>query len=107
MPHLEIGMVVAYTAIAAGGASLIYGLVGVDRKWLPRWAVWLGHISYGLYVFHVLVARRLEWRLRNHPILWFVSSLALTIAAAAASYRWLETPFLKLKRRVELIKTRG
>ena len=100
-------MVVAYTAIAAGCASLIYGLVGVDRKWLPRWTVWLGHISYGLYVFHVLVARRLEWRLRNHPILWFILSLSLTIALAAASYRWLESPFLKLKRRFELIKTRG
>jgi peptidoglycan/LPS O-acetylase OafA/YrhL len=66
--------------------------------------VWLGKISYGLYMYHELV---LWWRAHTfYRLSWFpnrdalsaVACLSLTITAAAASYYVYERPFLKLKR---------
>jgi peptidoglycan/LPS O-acetylase OafA/YrhL len=66
--------------------------------------VWLGKISYGLYMYHEIAM----WaRGRMYNILpWFpnkdelmtIATLALTIALAAASYHYYERRFLELKR---------
>jgi peptidoglycan/LPS O-acetylase OafA/YrhL len=66
--------------------------------------VWLGKISYGLYMYHevALWARdRLENRLpwfANKTELMSIAALALTIALAAASYYGYERRFLQLKK---------
>jgi hypothetical protein len=39
-------------------------------------------------------------------VLWWVLSLTSTMMAALASYRWLESPFLKLKERFSVVKSR-
>ena len=66
--------------------------------------VWLGKISYGLYMYHevALWAReryldRLPW-FPNKDELMSIAALALTIALAAASYYGYERRFLQLKR---------
>jgi len=73
----------------------------------------LGRISYGVYLYHVLVnfvLTRAFWTdvflpiPGNHPDpsvvpLLYVARYAVTIAVAAISYRYLETPLLKLKAR--------
>ena len=69
---------------------------------------YLGRISYGLYMFHPLaitLAIRAVGALGtlpnpvvNHAAV-YVATLAISIALAAASYHWLETPFLTLKKR--------
>jgi peptidoglycan/LPS O-acetylase OafA/YrhL len=66
--------------------------------------VWLGKISYGLYMFHevALWARerllsRLPW-FPNKEELLSLGALALTIALAAVSYYGYERRFLQLKR---------
>ena len=66
--------------------------------------VWLGKISYGLYMYHeiALWAReyfypRLPWFPNKDEILSIVT-LALTIGLAAASYYGYERRFLELKR---------
>jgi peptidoglycan/LPS O-acetylase OafA/YrhL len=66
--------------------------------------VWLGKISYGLYMYHevALWARerltgRLGW-FPNKEELLSLGALALTIALAAASYYGYERQFLRLKR---------
>jgi peptidoglycan/LPS O-acetylase OafA/YrhL len=66
--------------------------------------VWLGKISYGLYMYHEIAI----WaRGRMYNILpWFpnkdellaIATLALTIAMAAVSYHYYERRFLELKR---------
>ncbi len=59
---------------------------------------YLGRISYGLYVFHMLVIA-LVHKLHAPIPARFLLSLFGCIAVSWASYRWLESPFLKLKAR--------
>ena len=66
--------------------------------------VWLGKISYGLYMYHEIAmwireraANYLRW-FPNKDELLTIGALALTIALAAASYYGYERRFLRLKR---------
>jgi len=74
--------------------------------------VWLGKISYGLYMYHevALWARghalsRLTW-FPNKEELITIAALALTIGLAAASYYGYERRFLELKRRWTRVPSR-
>jgi peptidoglycan/LPS O-acetylase OafA/YrhL len=67
-------------------------------------AVWLGKISYGLYMYHEIALwireryfERLGW-FPNKDELLAIATLALVIALAAASYYGYERRFLELKR---------
>ncbi len=69
----------------------------------PR-LVWLGKISYGLYMFHELgfwlsreFRRAVGW-FPNEEYLLPILSLALTIGLASASYYGYERRFLRWKR---------
>ena len=69
----------------------------------PR-LVWLGKISYGLYMYHEValwLGRRAEhwlpWFPNKEPLL-AIATFAATVGLAAASYYLYERPFLKLKR---------
>jgi peptidoglycan/LPS O-acetylase OafA/YrhL len=71
--------------------------------------IYLGKISYGLYVFHVPCRELARWLLSGishgqlfRPLL----QMALTIFVAVFSYRYFEKPFLRLKARFEFVKTR-
>ena len=82
-------VLVTYPLTAAASVAIIFGVLGA-RLNLPNPSAYLGKISYGLYVFHAAVIRVVP-----SPIL----ALPLTIAIAALSYRYLESPFLRLKDR--------
>jgi peptidoglycan/LPS O-acetylase OafA/YrhL len=71
-------------------------------KWLSK----LGVISYGLYCLHfigILITTTLTKKLGLNTTLWQVMiletgiSLILSIVIAKISYKFYETPFLKLK----------
>jgi peptidoglycan/LPS O-acetylase OafA/YrhL len=104
-------LAITHPFIALGSAATLLAFIGAQHKWLRNPAlIYLGKISYGLYVVHVLglyCAGRLL-----HPVslagvgAQSVAGLAVTIALAAASYRWLETPFLKLKERFAHVQSR-
>jgi len=71
---------------------------------------YLGRISYGLYVLHQFVLEAVKvilYRLLGHcPMgLRFFLAIPPTILLAAISYRWLESPFLRLKHRFEHISS--
>jgi peptidoglycan/LPS O-acetylase OafA/YrhL len=75
---------------------------------IVRIAVYLGKISFGLYVVHNFAFYGVEKLIRLlprklSPITSFgvlgVFAFALALGIAAASYKWLEKPFLRLKSR--------
>jgi len=105
-PYARTGIVLAWILSALGSGGLLLSAIG-STTWLrDARLVYLGRISYGLYVFHgsAIVATAALGILN----FWWslVVAFILTVCAGAASYRWLESPFLKLKKRFELLASR-
>jgi peptidoglycan/LPS O-acetylase OafA/YrhL len=90
------GVGIVMTAVWGGGwlrAALSYSRI-----------VWLGKISYGLYMYHEIalwararIFSQLPW-FPNQEELLAIATLALTVALAAGSYYGYERRFLLLKR---------
>jgi len=111
-PLTTMRIVLGYPSVAVGGALVLLAVLRNTTERPNPVLVYLGRISYGLYVFHVLgllisdhtvqdqTASLLRYSLR------VVVALAATIAMAAVSYRWLETPFLGLKQRFTHVLSR-
>jgi peptidoglycan/LPS O-acetylase OafA/YrhL len=81
---------------------------GVWQKALSaRWLQSIGQISFGIYVFHILL-RPLYWQLTHRIVAgnsgaWyfgvrFIVAAAATLLVAWFSHRFYEQPFLRLKR---------
>jgi peptidoglycan/LPS O-acetylase OafA/YrhL len=65
------------------------------RRWLAvGWMVWLGRISYGLYMDHEVAF----WSVQNTGQIGPFLALGITIGLASASYYGVERPFLRLKK---------
>jgi peptidoglycan/LPS O-acetylase OafA/YrhL len=103
-----------FAATALGFTLTIDAALGsgpVAWAFSRRWIAWLGRLTYGLYVYHILslqiggqLAGKLSaWLGLKHPaVLWLVSatlSLAMAIAIATLSYYTIERFFLRLKGR--------
>jgi peptidoglycan/LPS O-acetylase OafA/YrhL len=101
---------ITYPAIGLGSVMLLIAALRPEANSFLRsplsLLVYLGRISYGLYVFHLLALAIMSQQLFVPVIglqLGFASRLIiaffLTVVLAAISYRWLERPFLRLKPR--------
>lgn len=109
---------VAHRSLATGFALVMVGTVAVfyaildTRRRVPKALIYLGKISYGLYVFHemflwiIFQPGRGSSFFARHAVCGSLLALAATIAAASLSYRFFEMPFLRLKRHFETVKTR-
>ncbi len=111
-PLTTARIVLGYPSVAIGGVLLLLSVLRTRTSGGNRVLIYLGRISYGLYVFHVL-----GLLISDHTVpeqtasLWRYAlrvgvALAATIAMAAVSYRWLETPFLSLKQRFTHVLSR-
>jgi peptidoglycan/LPS O-acetylase OafA/YrhL len=102
-----------YGLVAIGCVMMLMAFLGVSPKLLPGFLIYLGRISFGLYVYHefaIFIVSRLLFpyasKLANPVLLLRISiELGLTILMAALSYRYFETPFLKMKRRHAVIRS--
>lgn len=101
-----------FALASLGSVLLILGFLGVNPKVLPAWVVYLGRISFGLYVFHGLaveVVGRIFPPAGPHGVLEYslriVLAFCLTVLAALASYRFFELPFLRLKQKHAIIES--
>ena len=94
-PLFAVAMVVVVVAVADGVAETTLG---------SRPMKWLGDRSYGLYLWHwpvflLLSASRVGIAESGLPMALFdVVRVAIAVALADASYRWLETPIRRRRR---------
>jgi peptidoglycan/LPS O-acetylase OafA/YrhL len=118
-PNSAVTLFLGYPVVALACAIILLAFHGLplhrDRL-LPRAGMYLGKISYGLYIWQMtaimLVLKGLD---RPLPVTgeWVDSvtfaalcAFVLNVGIATASYRFLETPFLRLKSRFAVIPTR-
>ena len=104
-------LVTGYEAMAVGIVLLFLAFLGAaeGRAIVPAWLAYLGKISYGLYVFHDLslqVCLKISQHFHLPTGFRAVGAAGLTLALAMLSYRFFETPFLVLKERFALVRTR-
>jgi acetyltransferase len=96
----------------AGAGLIVTGALMREWTGAPAWRLlrnrvtdWLGKCSYSIYVLHygVIVWLAGELTVRGHPweTIAAVGSLGLlmSLTLAALSWRWVEQPFLRLRRR--------
>ncbi|NYF79922.1 acyltransferase family protein [Granulicella arctica] len=114
-----LGPVAGYYIVGFGCIAIFLGAYGIAARWLPAWLVYLGKISYGLYVFHELsleIAERVVHSVQvalgntSHAIfgvVHFSLGLGLSIGVAWVSYRYFESPFLRLKEKFAVIRSRA
>ncbi len=92
----------AYPLADCGVLAIFLAFLGAKFSWAP--VIYLGQISYGLYVYHILaldIAKvGLLQTLGTCPF-WLRALIAfpMTVGFAALSYAWLEVPLLQLKSR--------
>ncbi len=110
VPTLAGGMI-GYPLMSLGGVAIFLSFFGAAREGASflenSGLVYLGKISYGLYAYHILGLKLSEhvfaaYYDHAHNYSWAPSTLcglAATFLLAAASFKWLETPFLRLKQR--------
>ena len=105
------GANLAFPLLTTASLFVLVAAVGAGRTLSNPVLVYLGRISYGLYVLHVLAIKITDARLRVPLGLSqgraIVVSLALTILLAALSYALVEKPFLRLTRHFSAVGVAG
>lgn len=122
-PGVDPGLMkvcVGYELVAAGCVCFFMSALGASVSGVPKFVIYLGKISYGLYVFHGLalsamtaLRQHIEQRLSLHGgvaaslfVADRISGLGITIAVGMLSYKFLERPFLNLKSRFTFVRSR-
>jgi len=102
---------ITFPAVSVACAALLWGTLGLQvssEQWIVRLCTYLGRISYGLYMFHWLFITLFAVTSAHAPLQRagrIAAALFATVVTAGASYRWLESPFLRLKVRFTCVKS--
>ncbi|PVX46933.1 peptidoglycan/LPS O-acetylase OafA/YrhL [Flavobacterium sp. 103] len=115
------GAILGWLLVLGGSTLFFLTTLGTPQKFIPKSLVYLGRISFGLYMFHSLVFHLVFNNFKTYwekPLLhWKFSSMTIsvigtilvfvfTVGMASLSYRYFERPFLKLKERFAIINSR-
>lgn len=116
LEHFQGADLFTYSLWAIASAMVLVAVLRTNAATTPdstpilAWApmVYLGRISYGLYVWHLpcIVALCYFHFLRKGDFALGLYALPLTIVVASASYEWLEKPFLRWKAAFTQIPSR-
>lgn len=121
-PHLSTipQAICGWFLILAGVVLFFLSLYGASSKYMPSALLYLGRISYGMYIFHITMfwvvyiifkeelasfstmIGLYEWR--NN--VGFVIAFLATVIISLLSYSFFEEPFLRMKRRFTFIPSR-
>jgi peptidoglycan/LPS O-acetylase OafA/YrhL len=107
-------LVAPLTAAALLAPAVFVADGGWPRRFLAKpWVMWLGLMSYGIFLWHIGVL----WALKDLGVTealtpdglipLFVLVFPISVACAAASYYWVERPFYALKDRRLRPRPRG
>lgn len=126
LPNNDIngaGLMLTYPLLGLGTSLIIFSAVKKDSHLLTKFLgnkllVYLGRISYGLYIFHFLslalasqICNKIlgitSQQISTWSSLVFIIGLSLTILFAILSYYWIEKPFLKWKDKFSLVLSRS
>jgi peptidoglycan/LPS O-acetylase OafA/YrhL len=104
--------IIGRPAIALASMAILTAVIGSQGVLHNRWLVYLGKISYGLYVIHEFALLVAVKAVGGHAGAYAdavitVCGLMIAVVLAAVSYRWLESPFLSLKSRFTYIASRS
>lgn len=108
----SLHLIAGYALTSMGSLLLMMAFMGIDARFVPHWAVYLGRISFGLYIYHQfainmsvhLFGRGAHVSL-GIRVVRVMLSFTITILLASISYRYYETPFLKMKKRHAVIQS--
>ena len=115
-----VGQVITYTIIAVSFTLMVDALANHSNRLLDvvfsnRLARYLGKVSFGLYIWHIIVLHVVAYLVQKmalpveDQLRWWIttmSTLILTALVATASYELYEKRFLKLKARFTLVTSR-
>ncbi len=104
-------LVLTRPPIALASIVILIGVLGSSKTLFKnRILIYLGKISYGLYVIHEFGRFLAAYFIHAHngrtEVEQGVLALGFTLLLSMASYRWLETPFLRLKDRFSHVSSR-
>jgi peptidoglycan/LPS O-acetylase OafA/YrhL len=114
IPSTPKQLLVGYFLLMVGTVLIFLSVLDLDKP-IPAPLIYLGKISYGLYIFHefaifLVLYPHSRWIpadfVWHHSILASTLTLGLTILMAAISYHFFERPILKYKEHFETIRTR-
>jgi peptidoglycan/LPS O-acetylase OafA/YrhL len=95
---------IVFSFVALASVSFVYLALFSKLRWLQalltnRFLVYTGTISYGIYLLEKIPLDFVKvFHLEEHSLLAFLIASALTFTMAALSWKFLEKPFLNLKR---------
>jgi peptidoglycan/LPS O-acetylase OafA/YrhL len=109
-----LGTLLGRPLVAMAATGLLVAMIGAPgagaRVLTHPGLTYLGRISYGLYVYHAagLLAAGLLFRTNSVKAyaLYATSGFALTVLFSSVSYRLLESPFLRMKERFAVVRSR-
>lgn len=115
MDHNSFLLILSYSLVGISTTLILISVLNNDnlkKIFSNNILVYLGKRSYGLYVYHLILIKAGEsvltkiFNIQNQSFLWFAFSLTCTIAVSILSYSIIEKPFLKIKKKFQIINSR-
>lgn len=111
---------VGWLLVLGGAILMLVSVLGMPTRYVPNALVYLGRISYGMYLIHIIFfwivfAKARPWMTEVttragvpgwRDNIGMALAFAATVIVASLLYRYFEMPFLRLKRRFTSVPSR-
>jgi peptidoglycan/LPS O-acetylase OafA/YrhL len=113
--NVSYWIIVEYTFVGISTSLILFSVLNnnfLRNLFSNKILVFLGKRSYGLYVYHLLGIGFADYMIEKITVLpssslaSFIYSFLFTVIVSIISYKIIETPFLKLKKKFEVIISR-